>query len=88
MNAHANSIEAFHGLTDLGDRQRAVLDCYTQAIPLTDRAVAEQLGRELYTIRPRVTELIDAGFLIEVGSMPDSITGRTVRLCARTALIQ
>lgn len=82
MTVHANSVEAFHGLTDLPQRQREVLALYCVAIPLTDREVSERLGRELYTVRPRITELVAAGLLVEVGTSKDPVTARTVRTCA------
>jgi hypothetical protein len=31
-------------------------------------------------VRPRISELIEAGQLLEVGSTKDSVTGKTVRI--------
>ena len=82
---HANSLAAFQSIADLGDRQRAVYDAFALG-DFTDRAVSQILGREMYTVRPRVSELVRAGLLIEVGHATDPITRRTVRICARRDL--
>lgn len=82
---HQNSIAAFDAISDLGDRQRAVWDAFGVG-PLTDRQVSQMLARELYTVRPRITELIAAKMLVEIGSAKDPVTDRSVRLCARADL--
>jgi len=48
---------------------------------MTDREVAEALlFDDMNAVRPRITELVQAGSLVEVGSKQDTETGRTVRL--------
>lgn len=82
---HQNSLAAYDTIApELGDRQRAVLSCFDgSGIALCDREVANALQLDIYLVRPRITELIVAGFLFEVGSIPDPKTRKTVRLCAR-----
>lgn len=79
-STHANSAAAYASIEDLGDRQREVLACVRQrGGPMTDRAIAEAIGREVVVTRPRVSELIAAGHLREVGNTQDHLTGRRVR---------
>lgn len=77
---HANSLAAYHSLEDLTRRQREVLGCFSLRDNLTDREVAEMLGREKYTVSPRITELTGVGVLTEAGSTTDRVTGKTVRI--------
>ncbi len=81
MTVHVNSIITYHSL-DLNGRREKVLDVYRKSSrPLTDREVMSDLG---YTdpnmARPRITELIDMGYLREAGSVKDTLTKKTVRL--------
>lgn len=82
---HANSTAAFDSIsTELDGRQRQVLSCFHgSGIALCDREVSRALHLEIYVVRPRITELIQAGYLFEVGSIKDPKTRRTVRICAR-----
>lgn len=82
---HANSVESFHGSKNaISDRRRAVLEVY-QARPglaLTDRQVLAHLypGKDdLNMVRPRITELIEEGLLVETGRMKCLVTGKMVR---------
>ena len=77
---HGNSLSAFASL-DLATRRQAVLAAYGGGWK-TDREISEILGAELYTTRPRITECVKDGVLIEVGSGIDHVTGKRVRLCA------
>ena len=62
---HANSLEAYHSLEDLGERESLVLDCYIPLIfPMTDRECMGRLGfNDPNKVRPRVTALVRAGLL-------------------------
>ncbi len=88
MTIHANSHAAWRTL-DIGMRQAAVLDVYREASePLTDRQVGDRLGlTDLNGCKPRITELVRLGHLIERGSAKDAVTGRSVRLCAPASLL-
>jgi hypothetical protein len=65
----------------LSARAQAVLAWITQHGPHTDREVMRGMGfTEPNSVRPRITELIDAGKLMEVCSRRDTATGKTVRV--------
>lgn len=83
VNVHANSIEAFHSQeAKLSRRAQAVLQWVTEHGPRTDREIAYGMGygENLNAVRPRITELIDAGKLMEVCSRRCDITRKTVRV--------
>lgn len=49
--------------------------------PMTDREIKNFLRvDDMNAVRPRITELIDDGRLVECGEAKDVITGKTVRL--------
>ena len=76
---HANSLAAWREL-EPGPMQARVLAQYDA--PHTDREVAARLGfADLNHVRPRVTELIKAGALEQVGKIKEN--GRAVRLVKR-----
>jgi hypothetical protein len=60
-----------------------ILDCYgSQA--LTDREVRDMCGfSDMNSVRPRITELVEEGFLVEGPSVKDALTGRTVRTTSK-----
>lgn len=76
---HANSLAAWREL-DPSTMQARVLAEYDE--PRTDREVATRLGfADLNHVRPRVTELVKAGVLEQVGKRKEN--GRAVRLVRR-----
>lgn len=81
---HENSLVTYAETTEERQaRKVAVLDVYRKnpEQPLTDRQVAYSLGfRDMNAVRPRITELIKAGDLIEVGKERDALTKKPVRL--------
>lgn len=84
MNSiHPNSIAAYwEGRLDLfGKRHQQVLRALRLARgPLTDREVMIALGfSDPNAVRPRITELVDAGVLVEVDSVECPVTGKRVR---------
>ena len=59
-----------------------MLKCYDAR---ADREVMRMLDfTDMNKVRPRITELVDAGVLREVGTVKDETTGRHVRLVARS----
>lgn len=78
---HDNSIQAYHAEeAKLSRRAQAVLEWITAHGPHTDREVMRGMGfTEPNAVRPRITELIDAGKLMEVCSVRCPVTGKTVR---------
>ena len=85
MNSiHPNSIAAYwEGRTDqFGKRTQAIIGVLRNARgPLTDREVMTALRfSDPNAVRPRLTELVDAGLVIQVGDVRCPVTGKTVRL--------
>lgn len=78
---HSHSIEAYRGQQDrLSRRAESVLEWLSQYGPATDREVMEGLGfRERNAVAPRITELMEARKVIEIGSVRCRWTGKTVR---------
>jgi predicted HTH transcriptional regulator len=78
---HDNSIQAYRAEeTKLSRRADAVLAWITRHGPHTDREVMEGMGfREPNAVRPRITELIESGRLMEVGNVRCPVTGKSVR---------
>lgn len=82
MTIHANSLAAYHAeRLRLSDRAERVLGYIANKGPSTDRQVMAGLGfGEPGAVRPRITELIDLGLLMEVSNTKCSVTGKTVRV--------
>lgn len=82
MSIHANSAAAYHSeRLRLSDRAQRVLGYIAAKGPATDRQVMQGLGfSEPNSVRPRITELIEAGLLIEASNTKCPVTGKTVRV--------
>lgn len=78
---HDNSVQAYHEEEPkLSRRADAVLAWITRHGPHTDREVMVGMGfSEPNAVRPRITELIERGKLMEVGDIMCSVTGKRVR---------
>lgn len=80
---HENSIIAYHDThTERRVRKEAVLAIYQEwpQVRFADREIMIKLGfKDMNAVRPRITELVDAGVLIECGKIKDGLTKRTVR---------
>lgn len=80
---HEHSLEAHAvGEAAFGKRAQAIYDLVRRAGPRTDRQICAALGfgENLNAVRPRITELVERGALMEVGlGVKCPITGRTVR---------
>lgn len=78
---HANSIAAFHAEeARLSKRAEAVLKWITKHGPHTDREVMAGMGfPDMNNVRPRITELVKAGRLMEVGDVVCPLTRKSVR---------
>ena len=89
MSAHANSLLAYYeGLIDeFPERTRAILITLQHSRePMTDRQIMEALElTDPNGVRPRITEAIQQGLLVECGAARDRISGKTVRLVAIAA---
>lgn len=81
---HENSLAAYREEeANLTGRALRVYEWIERNGCVTDREVMRGLGfTDPNAVRPRITELIDAGRLEEVGSRRDGQTGKTVRIVA------
>lgn len=85
MSMHHNS-RAAHDATvrERAERERLVLAAFDSLGAASDREVARHLGfTDLNAVRPRITEMVERGALLEVAGRKCAITGRTVRICRR-----
>jgi hypothetical protein len=82
---HENSTSAFAETKELRERRRAViLQFYADHETATDREVMMGLGLpERNCVAPRITEMIEEGLVLEVGTATDLWTGRPVRICRK-----
>ncbi len=65
------------------DRRRAVLEVLVKhPLGLTAEQVAAILGLEVYWVRPRLTELLQAGQLKVVGKVLSKTTGKKISVYA------
>lgn len=78
---HTNSVEAYHAEeAKLSRRAQAILDWITEHGPHTDREVMRGMGfADMNNVRPRITELLEAHHLMEVGDVVCPVTNKTVR---------
>lgn len=79
---HPNSLAAFAAIKD--DRSERAEQIYAllrrMDRPMSDREIMKYLGfTERNATAPRITELLENRWLIETGSGPCPITGKTVR---------
>lgn len=82
---HENSIAAYHqGRKILAKRALMVCAWIELHGPSTDRQVMVGMGfTEPNAVRPRITEAVEIGELVEVGSVRCNVTGKTVRIVGR-----
>lgn len=88
MPIHVHSLAAFQAL-NIGQRRAVVLSIYAESDePLTDRQAAARIeGAEFGNVKPRITDLVNDQFLYEVDSVICEVTGRRVRRCSYTGLV-
>lgn len=78
---HENSLEAFGQLKPLGPKHRKILQIFhITGRPMTDREI-KVFGKydDMNECRPRLSELINLGRLIECGKIKDVKTKKMVR---------
>lgn len=78
---HPNSVAAYRAEeSKLSKRAQAIYDYVERAGPRTDREVMAGMGfTDPNSVRPRITELIEANKLMEVGDVMCPVTKRHVR---------
>lgn len=57
-----------------------VADCYLFYGPMTADEVAERLGLSILTVRPRVTELVKQGIIVDTGARRRNASGHTAKV--------
>jgi len=79
---HKNSLKAYGELKST-DRRALIFKVFEYlGYPLTDRDVKDVLGySDMNYVRPRISELIDEGKIMECGTEIDHETKKHVRLC-------
>jgi DNA-binding Lrp family transcriptional regulator len=79
---HPNSVKAYYeGQKAFTERHHKVLEYLQEHRIATDREIMRGLGfGEPNAVRPRITELVQAGVLRECGTLSDPETLKTVRL--------
>lgn len=82
---HANSLAAYRDEKKRLCRRALLVAAWIELNgPSTDRQVMHGMGfKEPNAVRPRITELVDAGVLVEVRSIRCPETRKTVRVVAR-----
>ena len=82
---HENSLQAYRQeRKKFSEREMLVLAWLDMHGPATDRQVMRGLKfSEPNAVRPRITELVDAGLLVEIRSVRCPETGKTVRVVGR-----
>jgi hypothetical protein len=81
---HENSLAAHDASAEVLTGRRALIVAWLAAHgrPATDREIAHGMfgdAADMNMVRPRVSELLAAGALEEVGKTRDALTGMTVR---------
>jgi hypothetical protein len=82
---HAHSLEARdHNQDAHKGRKQLIVECLRlRAKPLTDRQIRDACcgeAADMNSVRPRITELIREGTLMECGEIVDPATGENVRV--------
>lgn len=79
---HQHSLQAYEQEeVKLSRRASEILSWIARNGPKTDREVMQGMGfNEPNSVRPRISELIGAGKLMEVCNRKDATTGKTVRV--------
>jgi hypothetical protein len=81
MTTHPNSILA-HRTNRYRDRHREILEELRRG-PGSDRDLCCRLGfTDMNAVRPRITELVGMGAIVETGEVRDPLTHKTVRVVA------
>ena len=89
---HPHTLESyFLGKAKFKTRQREILRFLVnkKGQAFTDRGIMRVLGfTEMNQVRPRITELLRVGAILEVGKTKCPVTGRTVRTVAAPKQLQ
>ena len=77
---HDNSVASYGQLEGLNKRCRMVVSALSDLGMATDRRLKEHLNLpDMNNVRPRVTELLKLGIVVECGAEVCDVTNKTVR---------
>ena len=84
MSVHVNSLVAYRQeLDNFNEREKKIYGEIAFNGPMTDRECKDALFgamADMNTARPRISDLIKKGWIVEVGKRKDRVTGKTVRI--------
>ena len=85
---HKNSQDAYwEQRKKLSKRAEAIWQILIAHSPLTDRQILDIMGLpDMNNVRPRITELIQMGFVEEVGNIKCKVTKKKVRVVRATSI--
>jgi predicted ArsR family transcriptional regulator len=78
MPVQDTSVEAYHDLDDLGERQAQVFGVIRDSGPISNLQIGEELGLPVNQITGRTNELVKLGRVREAHKDVSPITGRRV----------
>jgi uncharacterized membrane protein YccC len=82
---HAHSLASYEQeLPRFGTMKREILDVFKRCGQMTDRealTLYRQFAQDMNLVRPKITALLDDGFLVESDQRFDTLTKRVVRVC-------
>jgi hypothetical protein len=82
LHAHSLAARDHHQDAHKG-RKQLIVDCLVvKGKPMTDRQIRDAIchGGDMNTVRPRITELLKEGKLVDCGEIEDAATGEQVRV--------
>lgn len=73
------SIDSYHSIPNLGEKQQSVLIAINGNPDKTDRELTKIMGfQDPNNVRPRRKDLVDLGLVVCSGERKCSVTGKTV----------
>jgi repressor of nif and glnA expression len=90
---HCHSIKAYHEEHPKLSKRAAEILKFLKDIQhgMTDRQVKDAMygqNADMNRVRPRITELIEVGLLVQVNQAKDQLTGKTVRVVEVNRAVQ
>ena len=84
MSVHVNSLVTYYDERNkFNEREKLIYGQLSFAGPQTDREIKDAVfsgGADMNNVRPRVSDLIKKGWVMEVGKKVDHVTNKTVRI--------
>lgn len=81
---HKHSLEAYHDARSSKarfSRAHLIIKLMLDGVERTDNEIAKSLGFDhKSSVQPRISDLVIAGTLMEIGSMRDPVTNKLVRI--------